>query len=356
MHNTRVLGNNQLFVIELLDREKFELKRAVAKVVGWEMARPLLGPVTKAIIRWVGDKSVAKPADALHGRRRRRRLSSFLQPPSSLASVLGLNGPESQEAATAREASSEDGELGVIGMEEQELFGGGPRKFYGETHTSGFSSSPDDECVTVRRTRSRSFVGQFETQLVLRKCPSDETIQAAFSGRSRVHNFNNLSAEALLTATSNLHDFVGVPDPFPPGSAPQGPKNGQTGLIERVGGIPPPGFTASKSRRLQSKEDALSRSRKISTSSRRSGTGTVVFDKAFYDMKERSERASEQTEYFQKSSKGGSSSGGSNERGDERKKDALGDFVFTLERTRSFGTPYAPGTTIGKIPSWFYND
>lgn len=43
MHNTRVKGNTQLFIVDLLDREKLDVKLRAARVLGWEKARPLLG-------------------------------------------------------------------------------------------------------------------------------------------------------------------------------------------------------------------------------------------------------------------------------------------------------------------------
>lgn len=353
MHNTRVLGNNQLFVIELLDIAKLELRRTAAKVIGWEKARPLLGPLTKVLIRWVGDKTIAKPAHI----ESRRRLMAYDQPPASLAVTLGLqdSNARDKDVLPAVEATEE---VGLIGVEE-DFFGS--RKTLGAATTTAklwesprgaFSFSPNDECVTVRRIRSRSFVGQFETQLVLRPCPSDATVRASFGKRSGVHSFNNLSTEALLTASSNLDHQVGVTDPFPPGSAPHGPKNGQTGLIERVGGVQSTG--GGKRRHLLSREDVLTRPRGgKKRSSTTNGNRAVVFDHVYYtskqeDFKQGSRPAQDgeiesQAEFRRADS-------------EERKKDSIGDFVFTLERTRSFGTPYAPGITKGRVPSWFTND
>jgi len=226
--------------------------------------------------------------------------------------------------------------------------------------------------VTVRRTRSRSFIGQFETQLVLRPCPSDETLQTAFKSRSAgAASFNNLTAEALLVAAQWGGDDHGVPNPFPPGSAPQGPKNGVYGLIERVGGLPPPPLNASSTlsrRRLASKEEALSRRGRgrqssSSTSSSRAfaaaaaaaaAAGGAEFDKDFYDMKERHAQPQAQTQTGQGQGQGRGQ--GKGKEGGKERKETLADFVFSLERTRSYGTPYAPGITKGNIPSWYHNN
>ena len=351
MHNTRVLGNNQLFVIELLDITKFELKRAAAKVTGWEKARPLLGPLTKVLIRWVGDKTIAKPARV----ESRRRLMTYDQPHASLSVTLGLQDSNSRSKETLPAVVATE-EVGLIGVEEDFFVS---RKTLGaatstaklrEAPKGSFSFSPSDECVTVRRIRSRSFVGQFETQLVLRPCPSDATVRESFGQRSGVHSFNNLSTEALLTASSNLDHQVGVTDPFPPGSAPHGPKNGQTGLIERVGGFQ--STSGSKRRHLLSREDVLTRPRGGKKRSTTNGNRAVVFDQVYYTSKQEDfkqgphlvvEESESQADFRRADS-------------EERKKDSIEDFVFTLERTRSFGTPYAPGITKGRVPSWFTND
>jgi len=363
MHNTRILGNNQLFVIELLDRDKFELKQTAAKVVGWEQARPLLGPITKVIIRWVGDQKVSKPAAVS-----RRHLLAFDAAPASLSITLGLGSSDSQGQVSI----SENSETGLIGSEEEQDNSvsasdrgssssvPAARARSGTTNAMSTSSSTD-ECVTVRRIRSRSYVGQFETQLVLRKCPSDSTIRSEFGGRTTSKSFNNFSADALLVASNSLHDQVGVANPFPPGSAPQGPKDGQTGLIERVGGVKPSSSQVSQNtRRLLSREETLTRSRRRNRVDLERGehkeAATDVFGKAFYDMKERrpnpKSNEKESNFEFEKLSFGARPM----ESETSKRGTTLSDFVFTLERTRSFGTPYAPGITIGKVPSWYYND
>jgi len=365
MHNTRILGNNQLFVIELLDRDKFELKQTAAKVVGWEQARPLLGPVTKVIIRWVGDKKVTKPAAVS-----RRHLLSFDAAPASLSITLGLRSSDSQGQVSI----SENGETGLIGAEEDQdnpvsasdrgSSSSVPAVRARSGTTNALStSSLADECVTVRRIRSRSYVGQFETQLVLRKCPSESTIRSEFSSRTTSNSFNNFSADALLIASNSLHDQVGVANPFPPGSAPQGPKDGQTGLIERVGGVKPSSQVSQNTRRLLSREETLTRShrrnRVDSEKIEHQKLTTHAFGKAFYDMKERSEhRSTTQSKAkgsnieFENQNVGARAM----ETDTNKRGTTLSDFIFTLERTRSFGTPYAPGITIGKVPSWYYND
>ena len=42
--------------------------------------------------------------------------------------------------------------------------------------------------------------------------------------------------------------------------------------------------------------------------------------------------------------------------GGKERRESLADFIFSLERTRSYGTPYGPGITKGNIPSWYHNN
>ena len=155
MHNTRVKNNPQLFIIDLLDREKLDLKLQAAKVMGWEKARPLLGPVTKSLIRWVGD-----------------RTDEDLQTDRELRAATGADASSSPAAAAVAAAEEGEGdEVGLIGAEDRSVL-----SFLPSSGGSGNKKAPkgsvyDGECVTVRRLRSKSFVGQFETQIVLRPCP-----------------------------------------------------------------------------------------------------------------------------------------------------------------------------------------
>jgi len=205
-----VKSNNQLFIIDMLAQEKLHLKKLASKELGWEKARPMLGPIIPALIRWVGEgRNTLTPA---------ARGATFGATSSSAgaagADLLGLFGEDLDAPPPVTTSSAAATTI---------------------ASTSTSSPSTTGDCISVRRTRSKDTydAGAFTTSLVLRPCPSEE---AFLSPASSHLNFNNLTMLALATNNArNDRPLPGVPNPF----------------VEKYGGTP-----ATRMRRRRLGEEA----------------------------------------------------------------------------------------------------